>query len=219
MQWESVDATVGPCQKLCYISDMASLAEKIASGAEERPEGTPLSGKEFLHLGTRAAVDQAFSRLAKRGVLMRAGRGIYVQPVKSKHGVHAPSTAALLERLSATTGVPIAPTGAAAANALGLTTQVPVREVYLTAGRSRKLRLGARTVELRHAPSWQLVLPGRVAGDVVRALAWMGPGSAHSAIEPLRKKLSPAVLTEIAATRPQLPTWMAQQVSGLVCRG
>jgi hypothetical protein len=49
--------------------------------------------------------------------------------------------------------------GAAAANALGLTTQVPVREVFLTSGRSRKLKLGAQTVELQHAPPWQLLYP------------------------------------------------------------
>ena len=53
--------------------------------------------------------------------------------------------------------------GAAAANALGLTTQVPVREVFLPSGRSRKLKLGAQTVELQHAPPWQLLYPGQAA--------------------------------------------------------
>ena len=40
------------------------------------PEGTPVAAKELLHLGSRAAVDQALSRLVRRGSLMRAGRGI-----------------------------------------------------------------------------------------------------------------------------------------------
>jgi hypothetical protein len=71
-------------------------------------------------------------------------------------------------------------------------------------------------VELRHAPSWQLVLPNRVSGDAIRALAWMGPADAQRAIETLRRMLSPSDLQEVAAARPQLPTWMAEQVSALV---
>jgi hypothetical protein len=42
--------------------------------------------------------------------------------------------------------------GAATANALDLPTQVLVRHVILTSGRSRKLELGAQTVELKHVP-------------------------------------------------------------------
>lgn len=45
----------------------------------------------------------------------------------------------------------------------------------LSSGHSRRLKLGAQTVELRHAPARQLISPGRSAGDVVRALAWLGP--------------------------------------------
>ena len=51
------------------------------------------------------------------------------------------------------------PNGAAAANALGLTTQVPMRAVYLTSGPSRRLKLGAQMIEIRHAPIWQLIFP------------------------------------------------------------
>ena len=40
-----------------------------------------------------------------------------------------------------------------------------------TAGRSRKLKLGSQTVELRHAPPWQLIFPGQAAGEVIRSLA------------------------------------------------
>jgi hypothetical protein len=61
-----------------------------------------------------------------------------------------------------------------------LTTQVPVRSVYLTSGRSRKMHLGKQVVELRHAPRWQLALANRPAGEAVRALAWLGPERAES---------------------------------------
>jgi len=195
---------------------MTSLGQEIAARATALPEGAPLTAKAFLHLGSRAAVDQVLSRLARKGTLLRIGRGVYVRPILSRYGMHSPSTPKVIEGLANHIGEPIAVSGATAANALGLTTQVPAKEVYLTSGRNRRLKLGARTVEVRHAPAWQLVLPGHVAGDVVRALAWMGPERSGTAIGKLRTRLSAAELEEVAGTRPRLPTWMAQQVSALV---
>ena len=67
------------------------LTEQILAHAETLPEGTPLAAKSLLHLGSRAGVDQALSRLAERGHLIRAGRGVYLRPVKSRFGARAPS--------------------------------------------------------------------------------------------------------------------------------
>jgi hypothetical protein len=197
----------------------STLAEKVLKHATGLPEGTPLAAKELLHFGNRAAVDQVLSRLTRRGRLLRAGRGIYVLPVEGRFGTRPPATAKVVEGLAAQRGETIALHGAAAANKLGLTTQVPVREVYLTSGRSRRLKLGAQGIEFRHVPFWQLVLPGRPAGDAVRAIAWLGPEKAGAALRTLKKKLAPTDLQEIAATRARLPTWMAQQVSALITHG
>ena len=46
---------------------MQRLSEQILAHAEGLPEGAPVSAKGLLHLGNRAAVDQALSRLAERG--------------------------------------------------------------------------------------------------------------------------------------------------------
>ena len=198
---------------------MQTLAKQVLEHAAGLPEGTPLVAKELLHLGNRAAVDQALSRLAKRGALLRAGRGIYVLPVVNRFGSRAPSTAKMVEGLASQRGEIIVSNGASAANALGLTTQVPVRAVYLTSGPNRRLKLGAQTVELRHAPMWQLVFPERAAGEVVRAMAWLGPKKAGAALRVLRSKLPDSEWKEVASTRARLPTWMAQEVSTLVRRG
>ena len=198
---------------------MQTLAKQVLEHAAGLPEGTPLAAKELLHLGSRAAVDQVLFRLVRRGTLFRAGRGIYVRPVESPFGTRSPSTVKMVEGLANQRGETIVAHGAAAANTLGLTTQIPMRAIYLTSGRSRHLKLGAQTVEFRHAPIWQLILPGRVAGDVVRALAWLGPEKAGEAIGKLRTKLPPSDLEEVAAVRARLPTWMAQEVSALVVHG
>jgi hypothetical protein len=196
-----------------------SVMKEVLRYAAQLPEGRPLAAKELLHLGSRAAVDQALSRLVRRGTLLRAGRGVYVKPVESRFGTRAPTSTKMVEGLAARRGETIVPHGAAAANALGLTTQVPTREVYLTSGRTRQLTLGSQIVELRHAPAWQLTLPGREAGSVIRALAWVGRGNARAAIHKLKSHLPHEEIEELASARAQLPTWMAKEVSQLVAYG
>lgn len=197
---------------------MQRLTEQILEHAKQLPEGTPVAAKSLLHLGNRAAVDQALSRLAERGRLLRAGRGVYLLPVTSRFGTRAPSVEQAVEALAAQRGEVIVSSGAAAANSLGLTTQVPVRSVYLTSGRTRKMNLGKQIIELRHAPRWQLAMAHRPAGQAVRALAWLGPERAESALQTLKRKLPPAAFNELVAAAPQLPTWLARSV-GKVAHG
>ena len=56
---------------------MSGLVEQIVEQISDVPEGRYLTAKELLHLGNRAAVDQALSRLARRGQLIRVGRGLH----------------------------------------------------------------------------------------------------------------------------------------------
>ena len=198
---------------------MTTVSKRIREHAAQLPEGTPLSAKELLHLGSRAAVDQAFSRLVGRGKLMRLSRGIYVRPIEGRFGVRAPSTSKVVEEYASLKGETITPHGAAAANALGLTTQVPARMVYLTSGPSRKLTVGSQTVELRHAPRSQLALSGSSAGNVIRALAWLGPSHASETLRKIKPKLTEAELREIALARRFVPAWMAKVVSEIVVNG
>ena len=193
---------------------MPSLPAQIMSYAAESPEATLLCPSALLHLGSRAAVDQALSRLARKGELMRVCQGVYVRPIQSRFGLRPPNIEKVLAALSALWAETIVPCGGTAANALGLTTQVPVRSVYLTSGPNRKL--GGLSVELRHAPRWQLVAPHRPAGDAVRALAWLGPEEVEENLETLENRLSPEDIDELAATRAVMPAWLAEPVSAMV---
>ena len=195
---------------------MERMAESILNVATTLPEGVPLAAKGLLHLGSRAAVDQTLSRLAARGELIRAGRGIYMRPVQTRFGPRSPSAEQAIEALAVQRGETIVPSGAAAANALGLTTQVPVKSVYLTSGRSRVLNLGRQMIELRHAPRWQLALGNKPSGQVVRALAWLGPDEAPNVLQILRSKLTETAKTELMAAAPQFPTWLARLVGEMV---
>ncbi len=195
---------------------MPSLPARIMSYAAESPEATLLCPSALLHLGSRAAVDQALSRLARKGELMRVCQGVYVQPIQTRFGSRPPALDKVLASLSTLWGETIVPCGGTAANALGLTRQVPVGSVYLTSGPNRKLKLGGLAVELRHASRWQLVAPHRPAGDAVRALAWLGPEEVKENLETLEHKLSPGDIRELAATRAVMPAWLAEPVSAMV---
>ena len=144
---------------------------------------------------------------------------MYVAPVASRYGTRPPYMATIVEGLAAQRGERVARHGAMAANTLGVTTQVPVREVFLTSGRSCRLQFGRQTADLRHAPPWQLLLPGRPAGDVIRAMAWLGPQRAGEAIAAARTRLQPSELSDVVSARPHLPAWMAKEVSSLVANG
>ena len=80
---------------------MRGLSRRIMEHAEALPEATPLCPAALLHLGNRAAVDQALSRLARSGLLLRICRRVYMRPVETRFGMCAPRTGKALEALSA----------------------------------------------------------------------------------------------------------------------
>ena len=192
---------------------MSALAQSILSAAQTLPEGGLLSPKEFLHLGSRAAIDQTLTRLMREGALLRLGRGLYALPIQSRFGARPPATQAVVQAMESANGEVIVDSGATEANALGLTTQVPVREVFLTSGPSRSLLLGSRTVELQHAKRWLLALGKRPAGRAIRALSWLGPENGASAMKVLHAQLPAEEWSAMRSARSMLPSWMARAVS------
>ncbi len=196
-----------------------TLPESIVLHAKSLPEGGVLSPKEFLHLGSRAAVDQAFSRLTKEGKLLRIARGSYAMPVSSRFGTRAPAPAKVIESLAVRSGETVVPHGDSAANALGLTQQVPIREAYVTSGRTRRLKLGRSEVMIKHAPRWMLALGAGPAGAAVRALAWMGAPHVRESLATLRRTLPEAEWRTLTANRAVLPSWMARAIGEAATRG
>ena len=192
---------------------MSAVTEKILKEVESFPEGAVIRAKQFLHLGTRDAVDQALKRLKDRNELMPIYRGAYVRPIKTRFGVRAPAPQKVVEGIASKSAETIVAHGAAAANSLGLTTQVPVKLIYLTSGRSRKFMLGAQVVELKRAPQWKLLPSHSAAGEAVRALDWVGEHGAAEALTTLKRKLPPSTIEELIALRSALPEWMSKSIS------
>jgi len=196
---------------------MSTLSTHILRAAAALPEGGVLSPKEFLHLSPRAAVDQSFTRLVRQGRLLRLCRGLYVLPVEGRFGRRAPEAEKVLQSLAHKSGELIVAHGAASANHLGLSTQLPLQEVFYTSGHTRTLALGNRTLALRHAPPWLLLLGHSPGGALIRALAWLGKQQTQSLMPQLREKITPEEWQAVSAVRLKLPSWLAKIFSQAAC--
>lgn len=192
------------------------ISDKIAQRIRRWKRGAVFTPKDFLDLGSRAAVDQALSRLADRGQIRRLSRGLYDVPrVNPKLGPLTPDPDLVARAVARANGGVLQMSGAQAANALGLSTQVPASAEYLTDGPSRQVKLGKRVVTLRHASPKVLVAPGSKAGTVVQALRYLGPDAAAQAVDRLAPSLGPADRKTLARAAPQAPGWMRPVLSRL----
>lgn len=194
---------------------MAGIADGIlrrarAASARDARVFTP---KDFADLGSRAAVDQALSRLVKGGKLRRIGHGFYdmprINPMLARPA--APDLDAVADAIARRDSVTIVPSPLVSANRLGLTTAVASKNDYLTDGPSRTIRIGNRSLRLRHAGPKLMALKNKPAGDVVRALHWLGPDIARNddVIATLRRKLPATVKRDLVKARPAMTAWAA----------
>ena len=195
---------------------MTGIGSQIIHHAATLPEGTVLYANAYLHLGTRAAVSKALSRLAREGRLIRFWQGVYVLPVETRFGRRTPDMAVIMREFSKLSGEIIAPACGAVAHSFGLTTQVPVRYVYLTSGSAKVLRFDNLTVTLQHAPRWHLLYPDSLAGNFLRAMAWIGPEHSKTFLRNSRRLLLREDLDELAAARLLAPVWVAELITELL---
>jgi hypothetical protein len=188
---------------------MSSVVNQILRRVRTRGRGSVFTPADFLDLGSRAAVDQALSRLTKNDLLRRLIRGLYDFPkIHSELGPLAPAPDAVAKAFARETGSRLQVAGAQAANALGLSTQVPARSVYLTDGPSRRVVLGKRIIEMRHASPKHLVAAGSMAGTVVQALRHLGPDSVPAVVNAAAQHLTAADQRALAKGANQAPAWM-----------
>ncbi len=194
---------------------MASLADTIIKRIRAKGRGLIYTPKDFLDLGSRAAVDQALSRLVQRGLIRRLARGIYHHPkLNPKLGSLNPSPQALAKTLADRTKSKLQLTGAHAANALGLTTQVPAHVVYLTSGKSMRFRVGNQTIELRHASPRSMVGAGSSVGTIIQALRYLGSDNIdEDTIAKLKRALSPSDKRTLKKDIDSLPDWLRPVVA------
>jgi hypothetical protein len=188
---------------------MSSMPDQIVRRLRARGRGAVFTPKDFLDLGARAAIDQALSRLVRKGTVRRLTRGLYDYPrISPKLGSLSPAPDAVAHAVAKQTGSAVQVAGAQAANLLGLSTQVPAQSTYLTDGPSRRVRIGRRVIDLRHASPRSLVAPGSTAGTVIQALRHVGHDAAMDAADALATTLSADDRRRLAREIINAPGWM-----------
>ncbi|MBF0282377.1 MAG: hypothetical protein HQM07_07435 [Zetaproteobacteria bacterium] len=127
---------------------MQTIENKIINRVYGHGRGWAFFKNDFSDIGNEAAIDQALSRLAKRGTIRRVIRGIYDYPKFSKLLTQdLPSDIdQVAQALARKFGWRIQVSENAALNILGLSTQVPGRYMYLSDGKSCSYEVGKQTL-------------------------------------------------------------------------
>ena len=198
---------------------MSTIQVDILDRIRGQGRGKVFTPKDFLDLGSRDAVDQSLSRLVKSGEIQRLGRGLYHYPrMNERLGIPlGPDLDEIAEALARQTGSRVVPSGAVAANRLGLSTQVPAKPVYLTDGRTREVRIGSTTFQLRHAAPKELPVGCRTSAMVFQALRHLGPAAVDDqVVVQLRHALSPEQRQELLRDARYTTDWIAAIVRQIV---
>lgn len=161
-------------KKPLSIPPKGGVGASIRQLIQRSEPGKVFTPADFLQLGSRAAIDQALSRLVRNGALRRLRRGFYDKPREhATFGRLLPDTAKIAQAVAEKLQLRIQPSGAYAANLLGLSEQVPLKLTFLTDGPSRTVTVGKQTVMLKHTTPKNMATAGRISGLLIQALRHM----------------------------------------------
>lgn len=188
---------------------------QILSRIRQAGPGRVFTPKDFLDTVNRDAADQALSRLARRGVIKRLARGLYHTPkYNPRLGIDVPPDLdEIAAALGRQTGSRIVPSGAVAANQLGLSTQVPAKPVYFSDGRSRTVRVGQYTVQIKHAQPKDLPAGTPKTALVIQALRYLGKDAiTDQVIHTIQSVLSADERRQLLDDAKYATDWLCQAV-------
>ncbi|MFA6038078.1 MAG: DUF6088 family protein [Legionellales bacterium] len=191
---------------------MSSITAQITNRIKRKKPGWVFSPKDFLDVGTRAAVDQVLSRLVKQNMIRRLDRGIYDYPKQSKLlGTLSPTPDNIARAMAS--GDQIFPSGARATNILGLSTQVPAKPSYLTNTTVRRRRVAGYTIQLKRARVALLSNVPYHANLALQALSYLGRNNIdNKIINRCALVLSDKDLAGLHQAMGHIPGWMADTI-------
>lgn len=185
------------------------VAKRIAQRTRSTP-GWVFTPFDFLDLGSPHSVGMVLTRMMRSGEVRRLARGLYDVPrTHPALGELLPTADDIARALARRDGATVQPARAMAANLLSLSEQVPARAVYQTDGPSRKVKVGALTVQLENRPSRQVRSRSPMSSLVFAALRSLGKVNVSRArVAHLRKTLSAADRRQLLRDLPLAPAWM-----------
>jgi hypothetical protein len=191
---------------------MKSITDQIISRIKRRKPGWVFTPRDFLDVGSRAAVDQVLSRLVKQGIVRRLDRGIYDYPKQSTLlGTLSPNPDNIARAMAA--GDDVFPSGAMAANMLGLSTQVPAKPFYLTNATTRIRRVAGQTIQLKRARVALLDNIPDHANLALQALSYLGKHNIDDQIiDRCARVLTHKDMMGLHQAMGRIPGWMADTI-------
>jgi hypothetical protein len=149
------------------------MKQTIISKVNRSKKGTIFLPDSFLPIDTHYA-SNVLSELCNDGKLVRVSFGIYIKPKMSSLGPLMPTIEDVAKAIAKRDCAQILPTGTTAENYLGFSTQVPMNAIYLTSGTPRKIKIGNRTLTLKHSVPTTFAYKGTVMPILVLALKSIG---------------------------------------------
>ena len=200
------------CFKFAMGKHSKSVDSRVRKRILTKGRGWVFTPADFLDLGSRTAVGMAVMRHVRAGTIRQLARGLYDYPIhENRLGTIAPSTDKIASALKGRDDFRLQASGAHAANVLGLSDQVPVRAVFLTDGRSRRVQLGKRQIVLKNTTTRQMATAGRISGTVIQALRWLGQRNVnHNTVVALRRRLSDGDKQQLLKDLRYAPAWIAE---------
>jgi len=198
-----------------------SIDKRIISRIYGKKRGWVFTPIQFLDLGSRAAVDQALSRLVKKGSIRRVIRGIYDYPRYSDllDQWLSPDLHQVAQVFSQKFGWRIQPSGDTALNLLGLSTQVPSDLVYLSDGPARTYKIGNRQIVFRRTTSKHASVKLSQSALIVQALSALGKERIDDGIvRKLREKIPLSTRKKILKDARVVNGWVYEFIRA-ICLG
>jgi hypothetical protein len=149
------------------------MKQTIISKVNRSKKGTIFLPDSFMPIDTHYA-SNVLSELCNDGKLVRVSFGIYIKPKMSSLGPLMPTIEEVAKAIAKRDCALILPTGTTAENYLGFSTQVPMNAIYLTSGTPRKVKIGNRTLTLKHSVPTTFAYKGSVMPILVLALKSIG---------------------------------------------
>lgn len=197
---------------------MQSIEKRIFNRIKEKGSGWAFTASDFKHLADRSALDVALYRLAAKGEILRALRGVYYYPEMGALFKKAmpPDVDSIAKAIARRNSWRIQITGMSALNYFDLSTQVQGKITYLSDGPTREYKASGYTLTFKNTKLKESGFIHRETELLVQALKALGEsGITEGALEKMRDKILPIHYHEILEESKSVTQWVYDAVKNI----
>jgi len=195
---------------------MESIEDYILKKIAQKSAGHVFILDDFNHFGTSTAVRVALHRLVKKWIVQRIMPGLFVKPQTSKllNKEISPNLEKVAQAIARRDNAKITPTGVFALYVLGLSTQIPLNLVYLTNGKTRKIKIGKSTILFKKTSPKKLALKGKISKLAILAMSEIGNGKlTKTEMDKIIANLRQENIDDLKHDLLLAPQWIAETIT------